>query len=49
MTKIKTKRIDMRVPENIMEEIEKYQKEQGITNRTSAMLELIRIGLKNIK
>ena len=42
---METRRIDMRIPVKLLEEIEKYQKEQGITSRTGALLELVRIGL----
>lgn len=42
---METKRIDIRIPIMLLKEIEKYQKEQNITSRTSALLELARIGL----
>ncbi|MDA8351863.1 MAG: hypothetical protein M0Z65_01450 [Firmicutes bacterium] len=43
--KVKTKRIDLRVPVQLLKEIEEYQQNQGIATRTSAMLELVRKGL----
>ncbi|WP_181833172.1 hypothetical protein [Bacillus taeanensis] len=42
-------RIDMRIPESILKKIEDYQQDQGITTRTSAILELIRKGLNDDK
>lgn len=44
---METKRIDIRIPKILLEEIEKYQKKQSITNRTTALLELVRKGLKD--
>jgi metal-responsive CopG/Arc/MetJ family transcriptional regulator len=44
--KIETKRIDIRVPVSLLREIEEYQENQGIANRTTALLELARKGLK---
>ena len=38
-------RLDMRVPESILEKIKQYQEEEGIATRTTAILELIRKGL----
>lgn len=43
---METKRIDIRVPVALLEEIEEYQKDQKISTRTGALLELVRIGLK---
>jgi hypothetical protein len=43
--KIETQRIDIRVPVSLLSAIEKYQEQQGIANRTTAMLELVRKGL----
>ena len=40
-------RIDIRMPNYLLKEIESYQLEQGITNRTAAILELARIGLNS--
>lgn len=42
----KTIRIDIRVPEKIIKEVEAYQEKEGIATRTGAFLELVRIGLK---
>jgi hypothetical protein len=47
--KLKTKRKDIRVPIKIIEEIEQYQIENGIPTWTSALLELVRIGLNTVK
>ncbi|HWO95308.1 hypothetical protein ABEX47_17495 [Paenibacillus ehimensis] len=45
MARIETQRIDIRIPVTLLEEIEKYQEEQSIPNRTTALLELVRAGL----
>lgn len=42
-------RLDMRVPESILKKVEEYKKEQGISTRTSAIIELIRKGLSEDK
>lgn len=42
-----TIRVDIRMPNYLLKEIENYQNEQGITNRTAAILELARIGLES--
>lgn len=42
---METKRIDIRVPVPLLKEIESYQQKHNITNRTSALLELVRKGL----
>ncbi|MBA4493304.1 hypothetical protein ACFO25_06455 [Paenactinomyces guangxiensis] len=47
--KIETQRIDIRVPVQLLKEIEKYQEQQGIANRTTAMLELVRKGLSDLR
>jgi metal-responsive CopG/Arc/MetJ family transcriptional regulator len=39
-------RIHMRVPEPLLKQVQKYQKEKGITTRTAAFLELVRKGLE---
>lgn len=39
-------RIHMRVPGTLLKQVEKYQKEKGITTRTAAFLELVRKGLE---
>ena len=44
--KVETQRIDIKVPVSLLREIEKYQQEQGIANRTAALLELVRKGLQ---
>jgi metal-responsive CopG/Arc/MetJ family transcriptional regulator len=46
---METKRIDIRVPVALLEEIEKYQESQKISTRTGALLELVRIGLNQQK
>lgn len=42
-----TEKKDIRVPITLLDKIEKYQEREAITNRSSALLELARIGLKN--
>lgn len=42
-------RKDIRVPEQLVKQIEEYQLEQGITNWTTALLELARIGLQEVE
>lgn len=49
MARVETQRIDIRIPVALLEEIEKYQEDQSIPNRTTALLELVRIGLSNQK
>lgn len=44
--KIESQRIDVRIPVTLLRDIEKFQVRQGIANRTTAMLELVRIGLR---
>jgi metal-responsive CopG/Arc/MetJ family transcriptional regulator len=46
MGKGETIRVDMRISAKLIEEIERYQDEEGITTRTGAILELVRVGLK---
>ena len=46
---VETQRIDIRVPINLLKEIEQYQIKNNIPTRTSAMLELVRIGLSTQK
>lgn len=43
--KIHRERLEIRVPIEILEKIDKYKEEQSIVTRTSAILELIRKGL----
>lgn len=45
--RIPTQRIDMRLPTQLLREIDSYQLEQVLTSRTSAMIELVRIGLNS--
>ena len=47
--KIKTIRKDIRVPESLIKQIEEYQIEQGIPYWTTALLELARKGLEEVK
>lgn len=42
---MENQRIDMRVPVTVLKQVEEYQKEQGISSRTAAFLELVRKGL----
>lgn len=46
MAKIQTQLVHMNMPENLLKEIEDYQIKNGLTTKTSAILELIRRGLK---
>ena len=46
MSKKDRGRIHMRVPVILLKQVEKYQKEKGITTRTAAFLELVRKGLE---
>lgn len=41
------KQIHVRLSEKVLEEVEKYQEENGITSRNAALLELVRKGLKS--
>lgn len=43
---METKRIDIRIPKTLLKDIEKYQAEQKITSRSTALLELVRVGLE---
>lgn len=42
-------RKDIRVPEQLVKQVEKYQIEQGIATWTAALLELVRKGLSESK
>lgn len=42
---MESQRIDIRVPKALLEKVSEYQKDQGIANRTTALLELVRKGL----
>ena len=44
--KIKTKRIGINIPVKVLDELDKYRELNGIPTRTTAILELIRQGLK---
>ncbi|WP_202078792.1 hypothetical protein [Caldalkalibacillus salinus] len=44
--KLKTERIDVRVPTPFLKKVEEYQLEQSIATRTQALLELARYGLE---
>lgn len=46
--RVKTQRIDIRIPVDLLKEIENYQEEKNIINRTTALLELVRKGLETI-
>lgn len=39
------KLINIRIHENLLQQVEDYKKEQGISSRTAAFLELVRKGL----
>lgn len=43
----KKERVEIRMPKSLLEKIDKYQKNNSISTRTSAILELLREGLKN--
>ncbi len=43
--KVERERLEIRIPVGILEKIDKYQEENDIPTRTSAVLELIRKGL----
>lgn len=43
---METKRIDIRIPTTLLKDIEQYQTEQKITSRSTALLELVRVGLE---
>lgn len=45
MQKIEKERVELRVPKAILENINQYQNENGISTRTAAILELLRRGL----
>lgn len=44
-----SERIDIRMPKSLLREIEKYQSFEDISNRSTAMFELVRIGLHSVK
>ena len=46
MAKIDTQMVHLNIPKNLLKEVEEYQVENGLTTKTSAILELIRNGLK---
>ncbi|MED4966038.1 hypothetical protein P9759_03205 [Heyndrickxia coagulans] len=39
-------RVEIHMPKTILEKLEQYQKENGISTRTAAILELLRKGLE---
>jgi metal-responsive CopG/Arc/MetJ family transcriptional regulator len=39
-------RVEIRMPKTILEKLEQYQKENGISTRTATILELLRKGLE---
>lgn len=39
-------RVDIRIPNNLLKEVERYQMNNGISTRTAALLELVRMGLE---
>jgi len=43
--RVKTERVDMRIPVELLALVEEYQKENMMSSRTSAFLELVRKGL----
>lgn len=47
--RVATIRKDIRVPEQLVEQVEEYQVEQGIATWTAAALELVRKGLNEHK
>lgn len=47
--KVASIRKDIRVPEQLVKQVEEYQIEQGIASWTAALLELARIGLQKVK
>jgi hypothetical protein len=48
MKRVETKRKDIRIPVTLIEEVEKYQIQQNISTWTGALLELVRIGLREV-
>ncbi|WP_198530561.1 hypothetical protein [Bacillus sp. LL01] len=44
--RVKTQRIDMRIPEQLILKVEEYQEREGISTRTAAFMELVRKGLE---
>jgi metal-responsive CopG/Arc/MetJ family transcriptional regulator len=46
MTKIDTQIVHLNIPKNLLKKVEDYQIKNGLTTKTSAILELIRNGLK---
>lgn len=46
MPRFETQRIDIRMPVDLLKEIEQYQETHGIPCRTKAMIALMRQGLK---
>jgi len=46
MERIPTTRIDMRFPTDLLRRVEEYQRRAGLLTRTSAIVQLVRIGLE---
>jgi len=45
---METKNVLIRFPFKILEEVDHYKEKEGIKTRTSAVLELIRLGLNQV-
>jgi hypothetical protein len=48
MQRVETKRKDIRVPVTLIKEVEEYQLRENIPTWTGALLELVRIGLREV-
>ena len=46
--RMETKNVLIRFPFKILEEVDHYKEKEGIKTRTSAVLELIRLGLNQV-
>ncbi|MFP3726963.1 ribbon-helix-helix domain-containing protein [Priestia filamentosa] len=49
MARIESQRIDIRIPKPLLEKIEEYQKEEGFSTRTAALLDLTRKGIEFVE
>lgn len=47
--KVERTRVNLWIPNTILEEVDAYQKKNGIPTRTAAILELLRKGLREEK
>lgn len=47
--KVKLIKKNFRLPERLIEQIDDYKVRESLSSRTTALIELIRIGLKNSK